>query len=508
MRFDPWTPKQSPKPFVFIVDANGSTLEICDAHGGSRRYTTVQGGSDALMKLGNKVVVYSLIMPAQLILFGGAQNWKVIYYHDRPQRLIYQDTISIYAFSTFGPDPQALLPFFDALRELGIGPSSLSTMAKNSWRRTLSRRYSFIEWGKGPKIGRAAFHGGRKEALQPLPGLYSGVKYLDLSAAYLQAMSDPIPVQLYERSDLQWCDEGIAYANVRIPRESWNPLPFRVARGKRGIDIQVYAYGKARGYFILSELRNAVENHGVTAELIRVWKGYPIREPFVDWLPWAFELRKLPGASGLAAKHLTTRLWSVFARNPEKYPRVEVTFEDSQGKRKRYAEIPGASNTSLDGTVFISAIVASRVRQRLLEELIPAGAVQVDTDGGWVPSTAQVPGWAEKRQADVLEVRSPQAYRWRCPDCGRGHPRGVDPGIGPRGERPFEGWLPDSWHYKVSGIRPNEPFLPSLFEHTTANQLLRVKSQAAVAIPAQPLEDAKQWLNSQDTEPMGHDGSL
>jgi hypothetical protein len=499
MRFDPWTPKLPPKPFVFIVDANASMLEICDEKGGSNRYT-VEQGSRILENLKNKTVIYSLVKPSQLILFNGAQNWKVVQYHERTQRLIYRNTVPIYAFSTFGPDPQALIPFFDALRDLGIGPASLSTMANNSWKRMLRRRYNFLEWGGSPKVGRAAFLGGRKESLQPLPAIYSGVKYLDLPAAYLQGMCDPLPVQLSERAELTLYDEGICEAIVRIPNQAWNPLPFRLARGKRGIDIQVYAHGEARGYFVISELRNAIENHGVDARLLRVWKGYPIREPFADWLPWAMELRKLPGVSGLAAKHLTTRLWSLFARNPGKYRRLEITFEDNQGKRKNILDISRPTNNALENTVFLSAIIASRVRVRLLEELIPAGAVHVDTDGGIVPATAYVPGWVEKRRMNIAEVKSSQAYRWQCPDCGHGHPRGVDPGIGRHGERPFEDWLPDSWHYSVSGIRLNDPLLPAIFERSKGNQLLRARSQAAIAIPSMPMGDAQRWIEDQDIE--------
>jgi hypothetical protein len=484
MLFEPWSPKRAMKPCVFIVDANGSTLEFVDERGGSKRYVTVRGGANRLVKLANNTVIYSLVKPSQLILFGGAQNWKVIEYHGRSQRMVFRDAVPVHAFSTFGPDPQELIPFFDALRDMGVGPASLTTMANNSWKRTLRRRYNIVEWGKGQKIGRAAFHGGRKEGLQPLPASYSGVKYLDLSAAYLQAMRDPIPVQLSERKELRWETEGICEATVRIPHSGWCPLPFRVARGQRGIDLQVYAHGTARGFFVISELRNAIENHGVDAKLIRVWKGYPIREPFEHWLPWAFDLRTLPGASGLAAKHLTTRLWSTFARNPAKYSKVIVSFEDSQGKRKRHVEIPGSSNTSLDGTVFVAAIITSRVRVRLLEELIPAGAVQVDTDGGIVPDTAYVPGWAEKRHMTEVEIRSSQAYRWRCPDCpnciGR-HPR-------------------DKWHYSFAGFPNDYEFLPQIFEHTAPNQLLRVRSYAAVSVPSQTIDDAQRWITNADID--------
>lgn len=485
MKFEPWKPQRPPKPFVFITDANGATLEICDRNGGTKRYG-VRGGVRALENLGHGTVIYSLVKPKQLILFAGAQNWKVIQYHERTQRLIFRDTTPVLAFSTFGPDPQALLPFFDALAELGIGPASLSTMASNSWKRLLHRRFTITEWGKGPKLSRLAFHGGRKEALQPLPAIYSGAKYLDLPAAYLQAMRAPIPVFISNRGEREWCDEGICEAIVRVPEQSWNPLPYRLGRGKRGIDLQVFPHGTARGFFVVSELRNAIENHGVDAELVRVWKGYPFREPFRDWLPWAFDLRKLEGASGLAAKHMTTRLWSLFARNPLAYRRIEKTFEDRQGLRKIVKEIPPPTNTrALDGTVFLSAIIASRVRVRLLEELIPAGAVYVDTDGGIVPSTAQVPGWPMKQMMDTVEVHSSQAYRWQCPNC-------LNDCRGRHRDSP--------WHYSVSGMQANSPFTPAIFERMPPNELLRLKSRTTISIPTQTVEEAKAWLERASVE--------
>jgi hypothetical protein len=484
MRYEPWIPKREPKPFVFIVDANSRLLEICDETGGSKRYTTVESAEARLTRLGNKTVIYSLVNPKQLILFGGAQNWKVIKYHERVQRLVYKGKTSIHSWSTFGPDPQALIPFFDALKELGVGPASLTTMVRNSWRRMLPHRQSIIEWGSGPKIGRAAFFGGRKEALQPLPAIYSGVKYLDLPAAYLQGMQSPLPMHLRETNEPRWCDDGICEAIVSIPEQSWNPLPFRLGYGKRGVDLECYAYGQARGVFIISELRNAIENHGVHAELIRVWKGYQFKEPFAEWLPWALEMRKLPGMSGVAAKSMTTRLWSIFGVNPNRHRKVELTFEDAKGERKIITQVPSTINRRVEGSAFISAIIASRVRVRLLEELIPAGAVHVDTDGGIVPSTVTVPGWAQKRVMDVVELRSCQAYRWQCPDCpncsGR-HPT-------------------DPWHYSVAGFRPDDSMTPMVFEHHPRNGLLRANSQAAVAIPAQPLSEAKQGIGSVEVE--------
>jgi hypothetical protein len=431
------------------------------------------------------------VKPKQLILFGGATNWTVIKYHERTQRLVYKGVISIHSWSTFGPDPQELLPFFDAMRDLGVGPASLSTMAKNSWLRVIPRRYNVIEWGTGPKVGRTAFIGGRKEALGPLPATYSGTKYLDLSAAYLQGMSSPFPMYLRETNDARWCDDGIVEAIVSVPRQPWNPLPFRIGRGPRGVDLECYASGQGRGTFIISELRNAIENHGVHAELVRVWKGYKFKEPFAEWLPWAYDLRKLPGTSGVVAKALTTRLWAIFGKNPASHKRTETRFEDSKGLRKIITEVPPYTNPRAESAVFLSAMVASRVRVRLLEELIPAGAVHVDTDGGIVPDTAHVPGWAVKKVMDRVEIRNSQMYRWQCPDCPNCSPRNLtDPGRHPS----------DPWHYSIAGFRQNDPLLPMIFETSTAKRMIRVSSQAAVTVPAQSLSEARQWAREAKIE--------
>lgn len=490
MRYEPWTPQRELKPFAFITDANASTLEISDETG-SHRYPTVRAAESRLEKMNNKVVVYSLVKPKQLILFGGAQNWTVIKYHERTQRLVYKDVISVHSWSTFGPDPQALLPFFDALRELGVGPASLSTMVKNSWLRWIPRRYNVIEWGTGPKVGRVAFLGGRKEAIGPLPATYSGAKYLDLPAAYLSAMSRPFPMYLRETDEARWCDDGICQATVTIPRQSWNPLPFRIGRGARGVDLEVYAHGRGRGTFVISELRNAIENHGVSVELERVWKGYKFKEPFAEWLPWAYELRKSPGMSGVLGKTMTNRLWAIFSTNTASHKRTETRFEDAKGLRKLIIEIPPQNNPRIESAVFLSAMVTSRVRVRLLEELIPAGAVHVDTDAGIVPSTALVPGWATKKVMDTVEIRNSQMYRWQCPDCPNCSPRNsTDPGRHPS----------DPWHYSVAGFRQNDPFLPMIFDSATAKKMIRVSSQAAVTIPAQSLGEAKRWIKSAEIQ--------
>jgi hypothetical protein len=488
MKYQRWIPRQAPKPYVFITDANASLLEISDEQG-TKRYRTVKGAVSRLERLHNKAVIYALIPAKQLILFGGAQNWKIVKYHGRVVRMEYDNRFRFHSWPAFGPDPQELVPFFDAITKLGIGPASMSTMAMNSWLIDLPvgaprGSLNIVEWGSGPKIGRSAFMGGRKEALQPVPATYSGCKYLDLPAAYLAAMSDPIPMYLRETTEPRWVDEGICQAVVAIPQQSWNPLPFRIARGQRDIDLEVYAHGNARGIFVVSELRNAIKHHGVTAELERVWKGYIPKTPFSNWLPWAMELRKLPGASGLAAKQMTTRLWSLFGQNPARHNKIEITFEDKKGIRKNIVQVSSRTNPRIEGSAFFSAIIASRVRQRLLNELIPHGAVQVDTDGGIVPSTVVVPGWATKKYMDRVEIRSSQAYRWQCPDCPS------CPGRHPT----------SPWHYSIAGFRSNDPVVPDMFERVDSKRLLKARWQGAIAIPAQTISEARRYIRDEDIE--------
>jgi hypothetical protein len=42
--------------------------------------------------------------------------------------------------------------------------------------------------------------------------------------------------------------------------------------------------------------------------------------------------------------------------------------------------------------------------------------------------------------------------------------------------------------------------MPAIFERMPANQLLRMKSQAAISIPAQTVEEARRWVETADIE--------
>lgn len=491
VKFQPYLPTKAPRRIVFIVDANTSLLELCDERGGTTRYDGLNGVAALLALKG--AAVYSLVQPKQLILFRDARYWKVIVYHGRPTRLIFRDTVTIYAFAPFGPDPQAIMPFFDAMDDLGVSPFSLGTMASHSWRRTLPYEQWIQEWGN-ELAGRRSFVGGRKEA-KSAPANYEGAHYLDLRAAYVSAMDAPLPLHIRE-SKPEWCDDGICYASVRVPEQPWHPLPKRVSTGKRGTDFLLFGYGYTQGYFVVSELRNAVENFGVEAELIRVWQGYLFKPIFSDWVALAMDLRQLPGAAGKIAKQMTVKLWAIFAANP-KWKLETVLFLDRRGRER---EVTARKNGDYAAkTTFLSSLIASRVRVQLLNELTPNGAVYVDTDGGILPRNVLVPGWDRKRVMDRVEIRAAQAYRWRCPDCGISHNPSFIPEYLKDANKPQQ-----TWHYSIAGVPKDNQFSETWWQAFGVRQMADI-GPTTVAIPAMPFSEAENWL-AENSFPMSSTG--
>jgi len=473
--------QQHPREVMFIIDANTNLLEVCTEGGWSVRRSG--SASERLLFDQEECAVYSLVPPKQLVMFQGHHNWKVMKYHGRVQRLIYKDSVSIYSWATFGPDPQQLLPLFDAFSELGVNPTSLSTMARNSWLRTLPRKLWLKEWSS-EDIGKAAFIGGRKEAAAA-PANYVGAKYLDLPAAYLQAMAAPVPTHIRE-TEPRWCDSGFAQATIEIlPGLAWNPLPIRLGTGKRGTDFQVYGWGKGHGIWEINELRNAVDEFGAKVELQRVWRGYRESELFSSWLPWAHDLRGLSDAAGIAAKALTTRLWSLFAMNGTRHGREVLSFADKEGKEKVRTPIPMSFQR---GQIpFVSAIVSSRVRVRLLNELLGEGAVYCDTDGGIVPDTVDVAGWKTDRVMDRVEIKAAQAFRWYCPGCAENH-------------------IP--WHYSIAGFPQDSPYREQLFEYANASQTWDI-GPYSMTLPAGEIREVRsRFQTSTATEAPYEEDSL
>lgn len=470
--FRPLVKEYNPRRIVFITEANTDYLELCDEHGGTTRYDA-QNGDAALLNLSD-AAIYSLVKHTQLIWFNDARNWKVIKHHGRARRLIYKDTVTIYSWYAFGPDPQAIMPFFDAMDYMSVAPYSLGTMARNSWKNTLRSTGEVVhEWVRdkthGP-VGRRAFIGGRKEALNA-PANYEGVHYLDLPAAYVSAMEAILPMFLRESDEPRWCDDGIALATVYVPRQPWNPLPGRITTGQRGTDFLVFGHGTTTEYFVISELRNAVENYGVIARLERVWSGHLYKPVFSRWIEEILPLRQLPGVAGRIVKGMSNQLWSQFGTNPRHLTEV-ISFADARGREKiiEYQKRPDYAIK----TAFLSAIIASRVRVRLLNELTPAGAVYVDTDGGIVPRDVLVPGWEQKRIMDRVEVLASQAYRWCCPECAESHA---------------------PWHYSMAGV-PTIPWMQEAFwQYFSLKKVMDIEP-SSLSIPAMDFNEAAAWLEA------------
>jgi hypothetical protein len=467
MIFRPIPPTRRPRPIVFVTDAGPSLLEVTTEHGGVRR-KTAESAIENLLHGQAGLAIYSLVKPKLLCSVLGFNRWEVIKYHNRIVRLRFDDAVNVYPFSTLGPDPQELIPFFDALRELGVGPASMSTMARNSWLRLLPEPVWIKEWGNA-NAGRKAFHGGRKEARQA-PAAYSGAKYVDLSAAYLQAMRAPIPTHIREFDGES--RNGIVSAGMHLPESTWGPIPFRIQRGKRGGEFVCFGNGSGQGSWPREEFDLAIHDGATRVKVTRSWEGYKLKPIFETWLPWALDLRTLEGKSKLAAKLLTTRLWSMFAMNPDTHKRQVVTFGDKHGRDRRVVESKGLGQQMGQAT-FIAAIIASRVRVRLYRELLATpGAVYCDTDGGIVPTDTSVNGWRTTRDMEHVEIKAAQAFRWKCPECGEigGHP---------------------AWHYSVAGVPADSSLCEALFRYAMPGQLWDL-GPYSLTLPAGNLAEVKQ----------------
>ena len=470
MIFRPIEPRTARRRIVFVTDAGPELLETTTEHGAVTRRTS-RLSVELLLHACDDAAIYTLVKPKQLASCLGYDNWTIIKYHNRVVRLIFRNAISIYPFSTFGPDWQALMPFFDALRELGVQPSSMSTMVANTWLRLLPEPVWLCDWGNSD-MGRRALHGGRKEA-RIAPASFSGVEYLDMRAAYLHAMREPIPTHLRQHEPIDG-HEGIIAGSVRVPELPWGPLPFLLHAGKRRTSFYQYGHGRGTGIWPVSELELAISQGAEVPEVRGSWVGYRPKPIFGAWLPWALALRTLSGPAGLAAKMLTTRLWSLFAVNPASKRQV-VTFTDRKGLDRHVIESTG-HGSRFASVPFVAAIIASRVRQRLYRELLThPSSVYCDTDGGIVTPGLSLSGWSARDMVSV-EIKAAQAYRWECAECGEigGHPR---------------------WHYSVAGFPSDSPLVEGLFRYAKPGQLWDL-GPSSLTLPAGPLDAREEIMRN------------
>lgn len=458
MKFKPIPPARNCRPIAYVISTDGDAVFIEGPYGGRwyRGKLEVFKGFYAHMHC----AIYSLVNSNQLLrCYGDLRKWQVVKFNRRTVKYLFDGKIGVYPLSIYNASPDDANLFFSAIAQYGVAPNSYSTMAKNLWLRTLSKEVWIKEWSN-MNVGRKAFVGGRKEAKGP-PTEYNDVAYLDLPAAYLQEMKAPLPLWLRE-DKVEWYDNGIALAEVKIPKPNnfdfwWGPLP--QSHGTiRNVDIVRYGANDVRGFWSLNELRYA-KDQGAQVNLERVWRGYREKALFDGWLGIAFDLRSLPGPAGRIAKHVTTRLWSLFGVNPNSRKSI-IHFKDPKNSREQ-DELFIRPSIVGDGTTFLSSMIASRVRVRVARELLSIpGTLFVDTDGGIVPNGIRIPGWNDKwkGKGELVQIRSSQSYRYRCTECGTqgGHPE---------------------WHYSIAGIDPNTPNIEEIFNWTSPKHMIPVGRQ-------------------------------
>lgn len=469
--FKPIAPAKERRPIAFITSANRDSITF-ETEAGEER---CQGKTQAIMGLWRHIdhAIYSLVKPSELVECCGYTRWQIVKLRDRMVRLLFDGRITIYPLDISGSSPSELSVFFDRCWWYGVNASSFSTMAMRLWQRSLYKKANIKEWpGSEQKVGRISFKGGRKEA-KGVPTALSGPAYLDLPAAYLQAMSEPLP-QWIREAKADWYDSGIALATVTIPPPDnpdlwWGPLPCRIGKYRK-TDLTTFGWGKDRGFWTLDELRQAKAN-GAGIELERVWKGYREERIFQQWLDIAYELRSLPGGAGRLAKHVTTRLWSLFGMNPD-HVKILVSFTDDKNIRTQKSIPLKNSVRAGEHTTFLSSMIASRVRVRAAQEILShPGCVYFDTDGGIVPIGTTIPGWEPKWKAELVEIRSSQGYRYRCSECGvnGGHPE---------------------WHYSLAGVKRDYKDKEGMFKFLSPDRILGFSYQS-VCLPAGNIEEMR-----------------
>lgn len=292
--------------------------------------------------------------------------------------------------------------------------------------------------------GRASLYGGRKNA--PFPGRYRNVTKWDMTAAYANALGEYRMPRMLEpvRGDLRCVlseeSDGIAFAVVRVPRMAFPPLPQRA--DKHSVRIVKWRSGETlSGWWAFSELRLA-RNVGCSVSVKSAFRGRLYHNDFAAWREIIREGRRLPNGAAAFAKHHGNVLWSSFSTTPSRM----LLKEYDANRRPHVVRITPAGRDFTLPTAYIAALVAADVRARLHSEtLMPRGEtneriVHCDTDG--VISDRHTPPlgahgrelgeWREVAEYRLIDVKSPNAYRYQCNECGASHP---------------------AWHYSVSGTK-------------------------------------------------------
>ena len=323
----------------------------------------------------------------------------------------------------------ALTTALDWVRQYGIAPSSVSSMAWKLLRASLSNT---VTVGFDPEVSSRAFFGGRQEIWQP--DRYRNVRSLDIKAAYPTAMaSRPIATSLRKVStstDLDPTVPGLADATVKVPITlAHYPLPVRIAKNA----IQ-FPWGEMSGTWTWVEL-DAAKRLGCDVKVETCYAPRSTFDLFGPWWDLAREGRSLPHGADKLAKAIANSTWGQFSMSGD--DRGEVWWADDAGLQAFPVDLPARTLPHKWG-IHVAAEVTARVRtQTLLEGLTGdhAWVVHVDTDGIIVDASGGLPSnsgdafgqWRVKETMNQIDIRAPQFYRFTRPD------------------------EPDRWHYVASG---------------------------------------------------------
>ena len=319
------------------------------------------------------------------------------------------------------------------LRQYGIPPSSISSMAWKLFRASLS---DTVTVGFDPGVSEQAFFGGRQECTKP--DTYKNMVAYDIHAAYPSAMaSRDMALSLREVDKSTRIDPtqaGMARARVTVPGSLKHPpLPVRLA--PQAIQFQ---WGELEGVWSWVEL-DAAKQLGCDIEVTQCWAPGRTADMFSGWWDMAQEGRALHGKAGKLAKAIANSTWGQFAMRGD--DRTQVAWADDRGNEEYETPLP-SRGLPHKWALHVAVEVTSRVRtQTLLEGIYGTGqAVHVDTDGLIVPASAAAPKntgegfgqWRVKETMRTLELRAPQFYRF---------------------QREKEDYI--DWHYVASGMTPD-----------------------------------------------------
>jgi len=415
MKIDPLT-RYKAKPHALLYPGNRE-LYVETINGG-QRFVGKRDIGNALEKLkGHTCYVTSSLQ--RLRKTTGATEWVLSTWRGRDVRMEHVPSgVTVTSLrGTLEDAPHsftALTECLNWLRGYGIAPASISTMAWNLFRASLSQRVTI---GFDKEIGQQAFFGGRQQIQRP--NTFRNMKAIDIKAAYPTAMAArPMALALREVDPSTTIDPtvaGLVSARVKVPKDmKYPPLPVRV-----DVNAIQFQWGDLEGTWTWIEL-DAARQLGCEIEVTKVWAPARTFDLFGPWWDMAQQGRELSPPAANLAKAIANSTWGQFAMKGD--AKTEISWVDDKG------DIPYETEGTPRGmphewAVHVAAEVTSRVRtQTLLEGLygISQPSVHVDTDGIIVYGSCDMPKnsgnefgqWREKVRMKTLEIKAPQFYRY------------------------------------------------------------------------------------------------